>query len=302
MEIKDQYDVIIIGGSYAGLSAAMALGRAMRKTLILDSGKPCNRFTPHAHNFITHDGKVPADIAAEAREQVMKYPGIDLMEGIAVSGRQMENGFEIVTGSGRSVYSKKLLFATGVTDELPAIKGFEACWGKSVVHCPYCHGYEIRDQQLGILANGAMAFEFARMISNWSSRLIVFTNGASTLSAEQAEKLLQKKILIVETQIAELQHNNGYLDNVLLEDGHTIALNALFAKVPFSQSSNIPHDLGCRFTEHGHIEVDDLQRTTIAGVFAAGDNTTMFRTLSAAIASGTKAGAMLNKELTDDSF
>lgn len=302
MEIKDQYDVIIIGGSYAGLSAAMALGRSMRKTLIIDSGKPCNRFTPHAHNFITHDGKVPADIAADAKKQVLKYPGIEFLEELAVSGKQVENGFEITIGSGGSFGAKKLVIATGVVDELPAIKGFEECWGKSVVHCPYCHGYEIRDQQLGILANGDMAFEFGRMISNWSKRLILFTNGAATLSAEQSDKLAQNNIRIIETPLQELKHSEGYLKNILLDDGEEVALDALFAKVPFSQSSSIPADLGCAFTDHGHLQVDDLQRTNIRGVYAAGDATTMFRALAAAVAAGSKAGAMVNKELTEDSF
>src|SRR5687767_10565291 len=137
MTDKKNFDVIIIGGSYAGLSAAMALGRALRNVLIIDSGKPCNRQTPHSHNFITQDGKTPAEIATLAKQQVEKYDTVTFFSGLATDGAKTENGFQIQTGSGETFRAKKLIFATGVKDVMPTIEGYAECWGISVLHCPY---------------------------------------------------------------------------------------------------------------------------------------------------------------------
>ena len=136
------FDVIIIGGSYAGLSAAMALGRSLRNVLIIDSELPCNIQTPHSHNFITQDGKIPQEIISLARHQVEKYATIKYHKGLAINGLKMENGFVITTSTNDTFTSKKLIFATGVKDIMPDIDGFAACWGISVIHCPYCHGYD----------------------------------------------------------------------------------------------------------------------------------------------------------------
>src|SRR5690606_19368783 len=145
---------IIIGGSYAGLSAAMALGRSLRKVLIIDAGKPCNRQTPHSHNFITQDGKTPAEISSIARAQVAQYETVTFLSGFAVEGKKTNSGFEIKTEKGEIFESKKLILATGVKDIMSEIPGFAECWGISVIHCPYCHGYEVRNEKTGILANG----------------------------------------------------------------------------------------------------------------------------------------------------
>src|SRR5690554_5341159 len=149
-EVKD-FDVIIIGGSYAGLSSAMALGRALRNVLIIDSGLPCNRQTPHSHNFLTQDGSTPNEIATLAKQQVEKYESVRFYKGIATSGVKTVDGFEIMTDANSTFTSKKLILATGVKDIMPALPGFAACWGISIIHCPYCHGYEYRSQNTGIL-------------------------------------------------------------------------------------------------------------------------------------------------------
>ena len=138
-------DVIIVGGSYSGLAAGMALGRALRQVLIIDSGKPCNRQTPYSHNFITQDGKTPEEIATLARQQVEKYDTVTFFNGLATNGAKTENGFEIQTASGETFSAKKLIFATGIKDIMPDIEGYAECWGISVLHCPYCHGYEVRN-------------------------------------------------------------------------------------------------------------------------------------------------------------
>lgn len=296
------FDVIIIGGSYAGLAAGMALGRALRQVLIIDSGQPCNIQTPHSHNFITQDGNTPKEISTLAKQQVEKYETVTFYNGLAVTASQKENGFEISTEAGDLFGAKKLLFATGVKDIMPAIGGAADCWGISILHCPYCHGYEVRNEPTGILANGDIAFEFAKLISNWTKHLTVFTNGKSTLSKEQSDKLEKHHIQVVETEVEAFQHAHGYLQNVIFKDGARAAVKAIYARLPFEQRSNIPLTLGCELTEQGHIQIDAFQKTTVYGVFAAGDNATYMRSIANVVAMGTLSGVMLNKELIEESF
>ena len=168
---QKNFDVIIVGGSYSGLSAAMSLGRSLREVLVIDSGLPCNRQTPYSHNFITQDGEKPAAISAKAKLQVALYKTIHFYNGLAVEAVKRENGFEISTKSGEVFSARKILFATGVKDLLPEIKGFGDCWGISVLHCPYCHGYEVKNEKTAFIANGEMAFEYAKLISNWTKDL-----------------------------------------------------------------------------------------------------------------------------------
>lgn len=296
------FDVIIVGGSYAGLSAAMALGRSLQNVLILDSGMPCNRQTPHSHNFITHDGDTPKQISDTARQQVLQYKTVHLHNGLATRATRTNTGFVVETATGDSFAAKKIIFATGITDTMPAIKGFAECWGISVLHCPYCHGYEVRQQPLGIMANGEIAFEFTKLIHHWSNNLVLFTHGKSALTPEQTQKLAERNIAVIEKEITGIDHNKGYISAIQFSDGSTHAVSALFARVAFHQHCAIPMTLGCTLTEQGFIQIDDFQRTTVPGVYAAGDNTTMFRSVAGAVAAGTKAGAMLNKELIDEDF
>lgn len=296
------FDVIIVGGSYAGLSAAMALGRSLRNVLIIDSGMPCNRQTPHSHNFIIHDGESPKQISEAAKRQVLQYNTVRFHNGLATRAVRNDNGFTIETETGSSFHSRKLLFATGITDLMPAIKGFAECWGISVLHCPYCHGYEVRQQPLGVLANGDIGFEFTKFIHHWSNNLVLFTNGTSALKTEQSNKLAQENIRVIEKEITAIDHNNGAISDILFSDGTTHRITALFARVGFKQHCTLPEELGCALSEQGFLQIDDFQRTTIPGIYAAGDNTTMLRSVSAAVASGTKAGAMLNKDLIDEDF
>ncbi|GAA0878938.1 FAD-dependent oxidoreductase [Algoriphagus jejuensis] len=297
-----KFDAIIIGGSFAGLSAAMTLGRSLRKVLIIDAGKPCNRQTPHSHNFLTQDGKTPAEILSIAREQVAQYDMVTFQSGTVVAGKKVELGFEITTDTGQVFEGKKLIFATGLTDIMPDIPGFAACWGISVIHCPYCHGYEVRNEKTGILANGDFAFEYAKMITNWTKELTLFTNGKSTLTAEQAQKLITKGVNIIETKITGIEHTDGKISRLVMEDGSKVSLEALYAKPDFVQSSDIPTALGCTLGKNGYLEVDLMQKTPIAGVFACGDSTNMFRSVAFAVSSGTMAGAACNKELIDAGF
>ncbi|AYB35341.1 NAD(P)/FAD-dependent oxidoreductase [Chryseolinea soli] len=302
MKEHKYFDVIIVGGSYSGLAAGMALGRALRKVLIIDSGKPCNQQTPHSHNFITQDGKTPQEISTLAKEQVAKYDTVTFFDGLATSGKKTEKGFEIQTASGETFGAKKLIFATGVTDIMPDIPGYAACWGISVIHCPYCHGYEVKNERTGILGNGEYGFEFSGLISNWTKDLTLFTNGPSTLTAEQTAKIKSHHIKIVESEIEKLEHVQGYLEKIIFSDGTTAQLKALYARPAFKQHCTIPETLGCELTDDGYVKIDAFQKTTVPGILAYGDNTTRMRSVANAVAMGTAAGAMLNREIIFEEF
>lgn len=302
MKESPEFEVIIIGGSYAGLSAAMALGRSLRKVLIIDSGKPCNRQTPHSHNFLTQDGQTPLSISSQARKQVEAYPSIQFFEGLATDGRKTEQGFEISTHSKQRFSAKKLIFATGVRDLMPAIDGFASCWGISVIHCPYCHGYEVRGQKTGILGNGEYGWEFSKMIHHWTKDLTLYTNGPSGLSTEQKEALHKHNIPIIEKEIDRLHHNQGRVESIVFKDGSQSPLSALYARAAFEQHCDIPQKLGCELDENGYIKVGYMPTTSVPGVYACGDNTTQMRAVSNAVAQGTFAGAALNKELIEEEF
>jgi len=302
MTNKKSYEVIIVGGSYAGLSAALALGRSLRQVLIIDSGKPCNRQTPHSHNFLTQDGKTPLAIRNKAKAQVLNYPSVHFLEADVISANKLKQYFTIETNQEEVFFAKKLLFTTGVKDLMPTIEGFAACWGISILHCPYCHGYEVHGQKIGLLGNGDVGYEFCKLISNWSKDLVLFTNGKSTLTPEQTQKIKSKNIEVVEKEIQSIEHQQGYIQNLVFTDQSAYAISAMFARVALEQHCQLPETLDCALTEQGFVQVDDFQKTTVPGVYAAGDNTTMFRTVSMAIAAGTKAGALLNKELIDEQF
>jgi thioredoxin reductase len=297
MKAQQQFEVIIIGGSYSGLAAGMALGRSLRRVLIIDGGSPCNQPTPHSHNFLTQDGKTPHEIAALARQQVGRYETVSFLDGVVTNGSKTENGFAVQLETGETYGAGKLVFATGIRDILPELPGFSECWGKSVLHCPYCHGYEVRNERTGILANGEAGFELSAMVSNWTPDLTLYTNGKSTLTDEQTTLLRRHNIAIVEDEIETLEHSDGYLHTIVFRNGSVASLGVLYARVPFEQHCGVPQTLGCELTELGHLKVDAVQKTTVDGVFACGDNATPLRTVANAVSMGTMAGMMINKEL-----
>jgi thioredoxin reductase len=303
-KVKDNqnYDAIIVGGSYAGLSVGMALGRAMRSVLIIDSGKPCNIQTPHSHNFITHDGEKPSVIAEKAKAQVLKYDTVQFLKDLAISGIKTDDGFEITTQTGKVFSAKKIVFATGVKDIMPNIKGFSECWGITVIHCPYCHGYEVKNEKTGILANGQFAFHYAQLIRNWTKDLTIFTNGKSELTPEQIDKIKRHNIPIIEKEITTLKHHQGVIQEIVFEDGSTFELKAIYSRPNFEQHCKIPELLGCELTEQGLIKVDAFQKTTVKNIMACGDNTSPFRAITYAISTGNIAGAVLNNSMTEEEF
>lgn len=296
------FDVIIIGGSYSGLSASMALGRALKNVLVIDSGLPCNRQTPHSHNFITHDGRKPAEIAALAKEQLKQYSTIQFHNGVATNGKRSGDIFEITTANNETFRGHKLIFATGIHDILPNIPGFAECWGITVIHCPYCHGYEVHHKKTAVLGNGDAGFDYISLISNWTNDLTMLTNGKSTLSQQQLNLLGKHNIQLIEKEIQSIDHKNGHIRRVIFKDNTDFAPEALYARVPFEQHCPIPQQLGCELNELGYIKTDNVQKTNIPGVYACGDNSSPMRTVSNAVATGTAAGMMLNKEMVLEKF
>ena len=296
------YEVIIIGGSYAGLSAAMSLGRALRHVLIVDNGEPCNRQTPHSHNFLTNDGQTPAVLAAKAQEQVRAYDTIHFSTGLVTDLQQVAGGFSVKTNEGKQWTARKIVLATGIRNVFPDIPGWAACWGISVLHCPYCHGYEVRNEPTGIFGGGEAVLEMAALIHHWTKQLTVFTHTETRPGAASLERFSEKGIGINTKEIEAIEHRKGYLEQLVFTDGSRLPLTVLYAKLPFVQQADFSGSLGYELMPDGFIKVDALQKTTVYGLFACGDNSHRLRTVAHAVAAGTAAGMAVNRELIDEAF
>lgn len=297
MQNEPLFDVLIIGGSNAGLSAAMALGRARRQVLVVDAGEPCNRFTPRSHNFLTQDGVAPAAIVTIARAQVARYPTITLHDGFVRSAQVEDEVFQVELADGKRFRARRVLLATGLRDELPEVTGLADCWGKSVIHCPYCHGYEYADRPTGVLVNAPTIGHMADLLPQWSRDLHAFGVGAADLDAELRAKLEAKGIRMHEASIAECIHDAGELSAVRLTDGSSHAISALYVRPGFASLPPGLSALGAELTPMGLLQVDMMQRTTVSGLYAAGDVASPLRSVANAVAQGNMAGAAINMDL-----
>lgn len=294
-----QHDAIIVGGSYAGLSAALALARARKRLLIIDAGQRRNRFAHTAHGLLGQDGRTPEAIARDARADVAAYPTATFLDGTAVAAAPIAGGFAVTLADGTAHTAARLILATGVTDELPELPGLREGWGKGVIHCPYCHGYEVAGRRLGVLALMPGALHLANLIPDWGATTY-FTNGIDALTADTRAALSARGVGVVEGAVAAIVNEGEQLAGVRLHDGRTIALDALFVNAPTRQASPLAAQLGCAIDETGIgpvIRVDVLGRTTVPGVYAAGDAAQLMKNLPAAIASGFAAGAMAHQSL-----
>ncbi len=298
----DHYDVIIIGGSYAGLSAAMALGRSRRNTLIIDAGDPCNSSTPRSHNFLTQDGVAPGEIATIAKAQVINYPTIDWHSGHALELTGEKGLFRMTTDQGRALTSRRVILATGLRDLLPEIPGFAECWGKTVIHCPYCHGYEFSDQATGILAPADQALEMVKLISNWTSDLRLFLMGDKVLDHQERDSIIEKGVRIISQPIVEVGHAKGALKHLVLADNSQEPMKALYARLPTEQKADFISPMGLAIQPSGHLEVDLFGNTSVEGIYAVGDCAHLMRSVATAVYTGNIAGAMINKELAEEDF
>jgi thioredoxin reductase len=293
------YDVIVIGGSFAGQSAAMQLARARRKVLIIDGRKPRNRFAETAHGFLGQDGKPPAAIIAEASRQLAAYKTVTQREGEAVEIHRQGNAFALTLADGTMLKASRIVLATGVRDELPDIRGLQSRWGKTVLHCPYCHGYEVADRPLGVLAGNPMSVHQAQMIPDWGTTTY-FTQGIWEPDAEQAALLDARGITVISSPVVELLGNTPELEAVRLEDGRVLPLGGLFIAPKTHLASPLAEQLGCAI-EHGptgpFIRVDSFQQTSVAGIYAAGDAATAMANATMASAAGVMAGVAAHRSL-----
>jgi len=296
------FDVIIVGGSYSGLAAAMALGRALKTALVMDSGLSCNRQTPYSHNFLAQDGSAPGKIAATAKRQVLQYDTITFLDDTVIKSNKTVNGFELLTASGKTFFGVKLIFATGIRDILPDIEGLSACWGISALHCPFCHGYEVRNERTGIIANGDQGFELAKLISNWTENMTLFTNGISTLTSEQELQLQHRHIRIVKKEIGYLDHSDGLVQNIVFKDRSKEPVKAIYLRPSFEQHWKVPEMMGCELTEDGYLKTDAFQETTIPGIYAVGDNASRMRTIANAVSMGTATGIAISRKMIFEQF
>lgn len=293
------YDVIIIGGSYAGLSAAIQLGRARRKVLIIDEGLRRNRFAAHSHGFITQDGVDPAVIAAKAREQVLNYPTITWLSARADSAQKMatsdtDAGFEVLAKDARH-QSRRLLLATGVKDLLPAIEGLAERWGKAVFHCPYCHGYELDQGPIGVIAGSELSMHHALMLPDWGPTTLLL-NDAFTPDAEQLAALTARGTTLERCPITAI---TGHAD-INLADGRVLSFAGLFAMAQFELASPIAHDLGLEMEQGplgATIKTDVMKETSLPGVFACGDAARPMASVALAVGDGNLAGAGVHRSL-----
>lgn len=293
------YDVIIAGGSFAGLSAAMQLARARRNIAVIDAGEPRNRFADSAHGFLGHDGKAPGTIRGEAFEQLARYPAATLIEGRVIHAESIPNGFAVTLANDRKLTAQRLILATGMRDALPELPGIRGRWGKTVLHCPYCHGFEVADRKLGVLASSPFSIHQAGLLPDWGP-VTYFTQGKFEPDDEQREFLARRGVTFVRSPIVALLGPAPELEYVQLENGATVAIGALFAAPKTHLASPLAGQLGCALEEGPmgpYIRVDELQRTSVAGVFAAGDAAMPMANASLAAASGTKAGISTHQSL-----
>lgn len=304
------YDVIVIGAGFSGLSAAMQLARARKQICIIDAGLPRNRFATASHGFFGLDGKSPDEISRLAMAQIKAYPTVSIAHGMAKTASRLEldtagtgnedsNRFKVSLDDGRRFQARRLILATGVVDTLPDIPGLMPRWGKTVLHCPYCHGYEVRDRALGVLATGPMSTHQAMMIPDWGPTTF-FTQGKYEPEPEIRTQMDARGITIERNPIVELIGTAPSLDAVKLADGRTMPIQALFTGPTVSMTSPLAEMLGCAIEEGftgPFIKVDASQETSIPGVFAAGDAATARHNATLASAAGVLAGVGAHQSL-----
>lgn len=291
------YDVIIVGGSAAGLSAALILGRFRRNVLICDHQKPRNAPAKKAHNFFTRDGTPPSELLRIGREQLQAYPTVEYRSTEIVKLNPIDTGFELQSADGTLLQAERILLATGVRDELPPIPGLAAYWGSGVHHCPYCHGWEVRDQQIVIIGDGEVISHLAPLLSSLSNDIAaIVENGAHPTTAERT-MLAEMGVTLYEAPIESIVGDDQGLNGVRLQDGRFIPCQAIFIRPEPYQHSSLATDIGCQTDEHGSIKVDELGRTTVANIYAAGDMVMRFHQLVAASASGATAAGGINTDI-----
>ncbi|MGE8167807.1 NAD(P)/FAD-dependent oxidoreductase [Pseudomonas putida] len=290
------FEVIIVGGSYAGISAGMQLARAHRKVLVIDAGNRRNRFAEHSHGFLGQDGRSPAVIVQEAREQLLAYPTVQWMVQSAVSVETLGNGFAITTADGVQHSGRRLILAGGVTDELPAIAGLQERWGRSVFHCPYCHGYELGGGPIGVLAASPLAMHHAMMLPDWGPTTLLL-NGVFTPDDDQLAQLQRRGVRVEQEAVVAVA---GERADITLASGRVIEFAGLFTQPRTRMASTLPEELGCAFEDGPlgrFIKVDAMRETSVPGVFACGDASVAAGNVAIAVGDGARTGGAVHHSL-----
>jgi thioredoxin reductase len=291
-----RYDVVVVGGGAAGLSAALVLGRARRRVAVIDAGAPRNAPAAHMQGFLSRDGMAPGDLLAAGRAEVTGY-GVELIEDQVVG---VEAGFVVRLAGGRVLNARRILVATGVRDELPGIPGVHDRWGRDLLHCPYCHGWEVRDQPIGVLGTQPGSVQHAHLVRQWSDDVAFFVHTYDLTADEQAQ-LEARRVQIVRGEVARLVVEHDRLAGVELTDGRVIARTAVFIR-----PRNVPHPdglldgLGCDVDDAGFAAVDATGRTSASGVWAAGNVVDPRAQVITAAGAGSAAAIALNADLVEE--
>ena len=301
----DIFDAAVIGGSWAGLSAAMQLARARRRVLIVDAGRPRNRFAHAAHGFLGQDGRAPAEIRDAARAQVLAYPTAELREDEAANARADGDAFIVELASGATVRARRLVLATGVIDELPGVPGLRQRWGSTVLHCPYCHGYEVAGRRLGALATTPHSVHQALLLPDWSGDVTLFTNGVVVPDEAERAKLAARGVRIDTRAVESIVGDANSPDELAISGlrvagGEVVPIEALFVAPRTRVASPLAEQLGCAFDEGPSgmfVRTTPRKETTVPGVFAAGDAALATHNASFASADGVMAGVAAHQSL-----
>jgi thioredoxin reductase len=293
-------DCIIVGGGPAGLNAGVVLGRCRRRVIIFDTATYRNQYSHGMHNYLTRDDILPMDFLKIAREEVDKY-GVEIIRHKVVNARKNREGFFVVKDEQGTIHhSKKLLIATGLLDNVPDIPGFQELYGKSVHHCPYCDGWEVRDKELGVYARNKNGFELAIALKGWSDKVTYFADGKNKLKPAEVETLAMNDIPIVSYPIERLEAENDRLKAVVFKNGDSRKCDALFFVNGFKQQCDLVETFGCNMTKKGVVLTNRYQQTNIDGLYVAGDASKDMHFVVVAAAEGAKAGVIINKELQKD--
>ncbi|MEW5812665.1 MAG: NAD(P)/FAD-dependent oxidoreductase [Actinomycetota bacterium] len=303
--MSERWDCVVIGGGAAGLSAALVLGRARKRTLVVDAGAQSNRAAHGIGGLLGFDGVPPAQLYAAGREELTRYPSVHVRDGEVAAVTPHEGGFTVSLAGGGTEEVRRVLLATGMHYQVPPVAGLEEFWGGSVFHCPFCHGWEMRDQPLAVLAQGERAVHMATLLTGWSDDIVVLTNGAAQLSDTDRAQLAGRDIAVDERVITRVTGSDGQLDAVVFDDGTTLLRRGLLVASTLRQRSQLARALGVAFAPPGpvseeSIAVDALSQTSVPGVFAAGDVSAQMPQVAAAVAGGSAAAASIVRSLMEE--
>ena len=305
--LEDGYDVVVVGGGAAGLNGALMLARARRAVLVVDAGEPRNAPAEGVHGLLGHDGRPPRELLATGRDEVRRYGG-HVVDGRVEAATPVPDegggiGFEVTLADGRSVRARRLLVTTGLVDELPDVPRLRERWGRDVIHCPYCHGWEVRDRAIGVVASGPMSVHQALLFTQWSHDVTLLTHQSPAPTGEEAAQLAVRGVRVVEGALTEVVVEDDALTGVRLEDGTTVAREALVVAPRMVARAGFLAGLGLKAVEHPagvgeHVPtVDAAGRTDVPGVWVAGNVTDLTAQVGASAAAGAMAGAQVNLEL-----